>query len=192
MTRLDRVLELVRSEVPGLRIVDKSTVWWMRAAGRILRPMIPDFESRYTTVIGDTVYLPQPMDSMPPDALASTLLHELIHQRDQAAWGVLFYLSYGLTPLPLGRSHRAHWERRAYAVDLMLAHHIGGEPHLRRVEARICHLFSGAGYGWMWAGEGAAEAFLAPVVEPILAGTLQRVDPYDRILRAWVGPTSTG
>ena len=187
MKRLDRVLKLVRSEVPGLRVLDKSEVWWMRAAGRILRPVIPAFEKSYTTVIGDTVYLPCPKEEFPPDALAATLLHELVHQLDQAQWGALFYLSYGLTPLPVWRSHRAHWERRAYAVDLMIAHHVGGDAHLRRVEHRLRELFGGPGYGWMWGGRSAAASFLEPVVSRVRAGTLQQVDPYDRILSAWTG-----
>ena len=146
------MLDLVRSHVPDLRIVHKRDVWWMRAAGALLRPVIPDFESRYTTVIGNTVYLPCPLAEFPREALAATLAHELVHQLDQAEHGLFFYVSYALTPLPVWRTHRAHWERRGYAVDLMLAHHLGGDRHLKAAEKRLRDLFAGPGYLWMWGG----------------------------------------
>ena len=187
---LDRILALVRTHVPQLRIVQKREVWWMRAAGRALRPIVPDFETRYTTVIGSTVYLPRPLGDFPRDALAATLAHELVHQLDQQRWGPLFYVSYGVTPLPVWRTHRAYWERRAYAVDLMLAHHTGGERHLARVEARLGELFAGSGYVWMWGGRAAAQAYLAPLTDQIRRGILQQADPYDAILAAWTGRSS--
>ncbi|MEZ4323348.1 MAG: hypothetical protein R3F61_38140 [Myxococcota bacterium] len=192
MDRLDRILALVRTHVPDTRIVQKRDVWWMRAVGRVLRPLIPDFETRYTTVIGNTVYLPCPLADFPRDALAATLAHELVHQLDQREWGVWFYLSYGLTPLPLWRTHRAHWERRAYAVDLMLARQIGGDARVSLVAARLRELFGGPGYGWMWGGRAAAEAYLAPVVERVRSGELQQEAPYAEILEAWEGPVRPG
>jgi hypothetical protein len=185
--RLDRMLGLVRSRVPALRIVQKRDVWWMRVAGRLLRPIVPAFETRYTTVIGSTVYLPRPLGDFPRDALAATLAHELVHQLDQQRWGIVFYVSYAVTPLPLWRTHRAYWERRAYAVDLMLAHHTGGDRQLERVEARLAELFGGAGYLWMWGGRDAAARYLHPVTEQVRRGSLQQSAPYDAILSAWRG-----
>lgn len=187
MDRLDRVLALVREHVPNLRIVPKSEVWWMRAAGRALAPVIPDFSTRYTTVVGDTVYLPCAAEGFARDALAATLAHELVHQLDQQRTGLWFYVSYAAFPLPVWRTDRAHWERRAYAVDLMIAHWHGGDAHLARIEARLRELFAGPAYLWMWGGEEAAADYLAPVVAAIRAGTLQQQAPYDRILAAWRG-----
>ncbi len=185
--RLDRMLGLVRTHVPDLRIVQKRDVWWMRLAGVVLRPVVPDFESRYTTVIGSTVYLPRPLGDFPRDVLAATLAHELVHQLDQQRTGLAFYVSYALTPLPVWRTHRAYWERRAYGVDLMLAHHIGGEKQLKLVEARLAVLFGGSGYLWMWGGREAAAQYLAPIADQVRRGILQQSEPYDRILEAWRG-----
>lgn len=185
--RLDRMIALVRRDVPDLRLVDKRTVPWMRALGGLLRPVVPDFGDRMTTVIGPTVYLPRAPEELDPDALAALLAHEYVHQLDQGEHGAMFYLTYGLTPLPLFRTHRAHWERRAYAVDLMLAHEIGGDARLALVEARLRTVFGGVTYGWMWGGRQAAATFLKPVADAIRAGELQQEAPYDRILATWRG-----
>jgi hypothetical protein len=186
MDRLDRILVLVRSHVPALRLVNKADVPWMRVVGRVVAPVMPDFSTQFTTVLGDTVYLPRALEDFPRDKLAATLAHELVHQLDQRRWGAMFYVSYGLL-LPSLRSTRAHWERRAYVVDLMLARERGGEPEQARVLEWLVDLFSGASYGWMWAGRDAARAFLLPVETALAEGTLQREEPYASILAAWRG-----
>lgn len=184
------MLALVRSHRPGLKIVDKRSVPWMRALGLALRPAVPDFMSSFTVVIGDVVYLAGDPAHFPRDRLAHILCHELIHQLDQAEHGPGFYLSYALLPVPVLRTRRAHWERRAYAVDLMLAHHDGGEPALQRTLQRCVALFSGPAYGWMWAGEQAAEAYLEEIAAQVRSGALATHEPYRQILEAWRGPSS--
>src|SRR5262249_5844475 len=108
MDRLDRILALVRRHRPNLRLVDKHD----GPAWRALRRVAPGLYG-FTTVIGDTVYLTAPPDEIERDDLAATLAHELVHQLDQAEHGLGFYASYGVWPLPFGRTARAHWERRA-------------------------------------------------------------------------------
>lgn len=186
MDRLDRMLALVRREIPDLRLVDKHDSALMRAVGAVIRPFNPDFTDGYTTVIGATVYLPRPVDRIPRDGLAATLAHELVHQLDQRDHPLWFYVSYGVA-LPVGRTMRAHWERRGYAVDLMLAHERGGDSGLDRKAAWVADLFAGPSYGWMWAGKAAARAYLAPVVAGVRAGTVQAAEPYRGILAAWRG-----
>ncbi len=188
--RLSRILTLVRTHVPELRLIDKHEVRWMRWVGGALRPLVPEFSTRYTTVLGSTVFLPRPPERIPPDVLSSTLAHELVHQLDQRRWGVLFYLSYGFL-LPLGRTMRAHWERRAYAVDLLLAWERGGEEELQRITDLLVELFAGRSYLWMWMGRGAARAYLAPVVEGVRSGRLAAEEPYRSILAAWHGDDDT-
>ncbi len=185
--RLERMLETIRADFPNLRLVEKRTVPWMRVAARVLYPLMPGFETHVTTVIGSTVYLPGPPSSMDPNALAAILAHEYVHQLDQRDHGTLFYLSYGLTPLPCWRTHRAWWERRAYAVDMMLAHQEGGDAALAALESRLRALFAGPAYGWMWGGRSAAASFLRSTAQSVREGRLQRHPPYDRILAAWTG-----
>jgi hypothetical protein len=184
--RLDRILALARAHRPGLRLVDKADSAWMRVAAVGMRPFMPTFLTQVTTVIGDTVYTPGPPETIPRALLARILAHELVHQLDQAERPVWFYVSYGLV-LPTWRTWRAHWERRAYGVDLMLAWEEGGEGALGRSLARIEGLFAGPAYGWMWGGRRAARAYLAPVAEAVRRGALQQTEPYRSVLEAWRG-----
>ena len=187
MDRLDRILNVCREHVPGIRLVYKAEVPWMRLVGKLARPFSPDFDTRFTTVVGDTVYLPCPVDEFPRDALAATLAHELIHQQDQRRWGLLFYVSYGAA-MPVGRTYRAYWERRAYAVDLLLAHERGGPMEVLRVADILATVFAGSAYLWMWAGARSAREYLQPIVDRVLDGSLELEDPYREILAAWRGP----
>ena len=158
----------------------------MRVAALLVWPFMPTFLTEVTTVIGDTVYTPGPPGAIPRPRLARILAHELVHQLDQAERPLWFYVSYAFI-LPTGRTWRAHWERRAYTVDLLLAWDSGGEQALDRSAARIVGLFAGPAYGWMWAGRRAAEAYLQPMVAGVRDGTLATQEPYRSILTAWRG-----
>ncbi len=184
--KLDRMMALVRQHVPDLRLVHRAEVGWMRGVSSVVRVINPQFD-RFTVVLGSTVYLPRPVAEIDRDGLAGTLAHELVHQLDQARWGPLFYASYALA-LPAGRTWRAHWERRAYAVDLLLARERGGEQAVRRKADWLAGLFAGSGYFFMWTGRQAAATFLQPAVDDVLARRLDDLAPYDAILAAWRGP----
>ncbi len=191
MDRLDRMLALARKHVPNLRLKCKEDVPWMRALGVVLWPINPGFCSTYTTVVGTTIYLPVPEERIPRDQLTRTLAHELVHQLDMARYGVAFYVSYLVGPPgPVGRTRRAHWERRAYAVDLLLALEEGGPERVERLVTHLIPLFSGSAYGWMWAGKASAKAYLRPTVSGVLDGTLAQEEPYSAILSAWRGGRS--
>ena len=184
MDRLDRVLALVRARVPRLQIVHKREVGWMRAVGRLLRPINPAFEEHFTVVIGATIYLHTAPDQIDRDELAAILAHELVHQLDQQRWGPIFYLSYALL-LPVGRTARAFWERRAYAVDLLIARERGGPGGVHQRGRIIAHYFTGGSYLWMWPGWRAANRFLAPTIQAVIDEGLDDVEPYRSILAAW-------
>lgn len=157
----------------------------MRALAVLARPLMPDFLHGYTTVIGSTVYLPDLPHRIPRDVLARVLCHELVHQLDQRRFGPLFYLTYAIPPV--GRTVRAVWERRGYTVDLLVARELGGERGLTMATERLVTVFSGPGYGWMWAGRDAARAFLAPAVDAVASRSVDREAPYDEIIAAWRG-----
>ena len=186
MDALERILALMREERPNLQLVCKADSPLMRATAVLVYPLTPDFADGFVTVLGDVIYLPRPQEEMSRTGLAAILAHEFVHQLDMATYGPLFYASYALV-LPTGRTCRAWWERRAYAVDLMLAHEEGGPVGVERALEWIVPLFSGPSYGFMWAGRAAARRYLDEVARPVLEGTLQRQQPYQRILSAWAG-----
>ncbi|MFT7519595.1 MAG: hypothetical protein ACI9MC_001737, partial [Kiritimatiellia bacterium] len=121
---------------------------------------------------------------------ARTLAHELVHQLDQARWGPLFYASYVL--LPVGRTARAEWERRAYAVDMMLTWDQGGEPALSMLLLRLTEIFAGPSYGFMWVGRRSARRYLDQTAASVRDGSLVELEPYASILAAWRGSDSEG
>lgn len=184
--RLDRMLHLVRHHRPGVRLVDRNTVPWMKLPGDLIKPVVGDLNQRFTTVLGNTVYLPGPVERFDRDRLAAILAHELVHQLDQRRVGSWFYVSYVLLA-PAGRTRRAHWERRAYAVDLLLAFEMGGEPAVQATLERLVPIFAGASYAFMWVGAQAARDYLQPVVDTVLDGSLAERFPYRDILAAWRG-----
>lgn len=184
------MLALVRRHRPRLRLRDRHQVPWLRWPGALVGLIVPRFNERFTTVIGDGVYLPGPPDAIPRDQLAAVLAHELVHQLDQQRWGALFYLSYAALP-PIGRTARAAWERRAYAVDLLLAHERGGAAGVARLHDRLASLFAGPAYGFMWVGRAAAWRYLEPIAREVLDGTLATREPYASILTAWRGESFT-
>ena len=49
-----------------------------------------------------------------------TLLHEMVHVRDQHSWSLLFFISYFI--LPIGPSLKSIWEWRAYKESLRAYH----------------------------------------------------------------------
>ncbi len=188
MDRLDRMLALIRARVPELKIVHKADSRLMGIIAIALWPITPDFSTRFTTVLGKTVYIPRPMEEFPRDHLARVLAHEFVHQLDMMEHGAWFYGSYLVAPLPVVRTQRAIWERRAYGVDLLLAYDLGGEPELQRYLQYLIETFSGPSYAWMWAGTESARQFLEPLCEEVRSGELQKGEPYASIYRAWCEP----
>lgn len=180
------MVALVRRHRPRLRLVDRHRVGWLRAIGWLVRPVAPDLDERFTTVIGDAVYLPCPVASIDRDRLAAILAHELVHQLDQARYGVWFYVSYAAF-LPVFRTQRAGWERRAYLVDLLIAYERFGEPGVQRTLEQLVGLFAGPAYGFMWVGRAAARRYLAPTVAEVLDGSAVERQPYCEIVAAWRG-----
>jgi hypothetical protein len=185
MDRLDRMLALARTHVPRVRFANKADSALMRGVAVLVRPLNAEFATRYVTVVGDTVWLPRPVEAWPRDELAAILGHELVHMLDQQRYGLAFYASYSFPPA--GRTTRAHWERRGYTVDLLLARERGGAAAVHQLAARLARLFAGPDYGYMWAGEAAAAAFLRPAVNGVLMGWTDAEAPFDAILASWRG-----
>ncbi|MBN2799320.1 MAG: hypothetical protein JXX28_09260 [Deltaproteobacteria bacterium] len=186
MGRAEHMLHQAARHGAPLRLGYKLEHRWTRLVGRLLRPILPEFMDRTATVVGGVIYLPLRRGALPDDLIARVVAHEWVHRRDMLAFGPLFYLSYALL-LPVGWTARAHWERRAYAVELMLAWEEGGEQRLAATEAELVTFFAGSSYLWMCPGRRRAQRCLAPVSQQIRAGTLQETIPYRHILAAWRG-----
>jgi hypothetical protein len=126
-----------------VRLVPKRSSRLMRAAALALRALgLRDFQERYWTTIGRTIYYPACVCD--PLAHRDVLAHELVHVRQWQRWGVLLWISYLLLPLPFGLSwFRWRWEREAYLVQIERA-----TDREREIERVVTALWSG--YGWPW------------------------------------------
>jgi hypothetical protein len=104
-----------------VRLVAKRDSRLMDVLAWLLRPLgARDFLSHFWTTIGRTIYYPTRVAD--PFAHPDVLEHELVHVRQWQRWGVLFWISYVLLPLPFGLAwFRFRWEREAYLVQLARA-----------------------------------------------------------------------
>lgn len=95
--------------------------------------------------LGRTVWMDA--DLIETDRGAPVLRHEAVHVRDQARWGVLFFVSYFV--LPIGPSVRALWEARAYRETLRYI--ATNSPWQRDWAVEwVSSRFTGPSYGFMF------------------------------------------
>lgn len=146
MNRFEQLLkELNKLHPIKIRFKDESPL--MQVINLFVMGFCPTFLSEYTTVIGSTIYFPnRHFIEAKPESAMRILAHESVHVMDMNKWSpVLFSISY-LFPqifavgvfsfpwlgwwalgfllflLPIPAPFRAHFEARAYAIDVLTAH----------------------------------------------------------------------
>ena len=142
-------MERMGEEFPGFRVRFKDQAWHQRALGQGLKVVgARRYLTHFVTVFGNTVWWPtEAQFRRDPRHAAAVLLHERVHLSDRRRLGVLFDASY-VAAGPAVWTMRAHWERRAYAVDIVRLTRLG-----RPVEWTcewLRPLFSSVEYGFMW------------------------------------------
>ena len=158
MDRYGALVQALRAELPGFRIVRKDTSRLHRAIhyglvvvtfGR-MRSYLDSFQ----TTIGRTVFVTADWDDWEADRRYVTLRHEAVHLRQFRRWTLpVMAILYVLVPLPLGLAYcRARFERAAYAESIRAAAEVWGADYPRRPEYRksVIDQFTGPSYGWMW------------------------------------------
>lgn len=158
MSRYDALVEALRAEVPGFRIVRKDRSPLHRAIHYALIGVtfgaMRSYLDSYQTTIGRTIYVTSDWDEIPEDARYCTLRHEAVHLRQfrRLTLPVMAVL-YVLLPLPMGLAYfRARFEMEAYAETIRAEAEVFGADYPRRQDrrTRIVEQFVGASYGWMW------------------------------------------
>jgi hypothetical protein len=156
--RSEAFLDDLRREFPGLRIVDKTDSDFCRAIDAALRVVTfgaqSAFTTKYTTVLGRTIYLPSAWPERSDLDRYVTLRHEAIHLRQFERYGTLGMALLYLFPIfPLGLAlGRARIEWEAYAETLRATAEVRGieaaaDPALHE---HIVRQFTSGAYGWMW------------------------------------------
>jgi len=165
--RLSALIDEIRSEFPGFRIVKKSDSALQRAIHGALAVVTLGAQRRYLdgyqTTIGRTVYVTSDWEERSAAERYVTLRHERIHLRQFARYGlVAMALFYVLLPLPVGLAwFRARLEWEAYAESIRAEAELHGraaaaEPRFRE---RIVSQFTSGSYGWMWPFRRAVESW---------------------------------
>lgn len=155
---LQKLLEEIRAEFPGFKIVPKAHSLFMRVVGVVLWVLTfgaqRSFMVEYTTVIRYTVYTPEAWERWPDHLKESLLRHERVHMRQCRRYTFpLYTLLYLFVPLPLGLAYyRAKFEKEAYAETMRLAYQRYGQAilHSKTYRQNILRQFTTGKYGWMW------------------------------------------
>lgn len=158
MEQSERFLAELKREFPAFRIVPKRGDPLSLVIDVALRLVTLNgqrhYLTRYHTVIGDTLYVPETWDALPDPDRVILLRHERVHLRQRRRYGAALMTFLYLVPfLPLGLAYgRARIEWEAYEETLRATAELCGfpaaaDPALRE---RIVSRFTGPDYGWMW------------------------------------------
>lgn len=156
--RYDTLVEALRTEIPGFRVVRKDTSTFHRAIHYALVGItfgqMRSYLDSFQTTIGKTVYVTSDWDEWTPDERYVTLRHEAVHLRQFKRFTLpVMAVLYVLLPLPMGLAYfRARFEMEAYAETVRAAAEVYGTAYARGDEHRkyVIDQFVGASYGWMW------------------------------------------
>jgi hypothetical protein len=154
----ERFIEDIIAEFPRFRIVPKAGSGLSKAIDVALRAVTfggqRHYMTRYHTVIGDTLYVPESWDGMSDVDRVILLRHERVHLRQRRRYGFFgMALLYLLPLLPLGLAYgRARLEWEAYEETIRATAEHYGLSSLRSTGLRdhLVARFTGPDYGWMW------------------------------------------
>jgi hypothetical protein len=157
-SRYHALLDEIRDEFPGFRLIPKDRSLLQRSIGAALAVLTlggaRHYVDGFVTTIGQRVYVTPGWDRRPPEERYVTLRHERIHLRQFRRWGALpLALGYLLLPLPAGLAWvRMRLEREAYAETVRAAAEVHGYAHVcsAAFRAHVIAMFTSAAYAWMW------------------------------------------
>lgn len=154
----ERFVGDLKAEFPAFRIRSKQDDRLSKLIDLALRIVTfggqRHYLTKYHTVIGDTLYVPETWESMADLDRVILLRHERVHLRQRRRYGgALMAFLYLIPFLPLGLAYgRARIEWEAYVETLRATLELRGETaaRSRELRERIVTCFTGPDYGWMW------------------------------------------
>jgi hypothetical protein len=170
--RYEQLLEEIREEFPGFRLVRKTDAWTQKAIHGLLRVLTFGAQSayldHYQTTIRRTVYVTADWETTSYAQRYITMRHEREHLRQFRRYGLpLMALLYIFGPLPVGLSwFRAHFEKQGYAESIRAAAEVHGIDYVRDPAYReyVVKQFVSGSYGWMWPFRRSVETWYDSVV----------------------------
>lgn len=173
----ERFLSDLKAEFPSFCIKPKRGDALSRAIDLALRVVTLGgqryYLTRYHTVIGDTLYVPETWEELSDLERVILLRHERVHLRQRRRYGGPLMTFLYLVPfLPLGLAYgRARIEWEAYTETLRATAELRGPAALKDAQLRehIVRRFIGPDYGWMWPFRSVVEGWYDRVVTELLA-----------------------
>jgi hypothetical protein len=173
----ERFVADLKAEFPDFRITPKRGDRLSQAIDLALRIVTlggqRHYLTRYHTVIGDTLYVPETWEQLADLDRVILLRHERVHLRQRRRYGgPLMTFLYLIPFLPLGLAYgRARIEWEAYTETLRATAELRGLEALgsRELRAQIVGRFTGPDYGWMWPFRSMVEGWYDRVVGELQA-----------------------
>lgn len=168
-------MDEMRREFPSFRVVPKRGDALSRLIDVALRIVTlggqRHYLTRYHTVIGDTLYVPDTWATLADLDRVILLRHERVHLRQRRRYGgPLMTFLYLIPFLPLGLAYgRARIEWEAYTETLRATAELCGPAALgnRELRDQIVRRFTGPDYGWMWPFRSTVEGWYDQVVREL-------------------------
>ncbi|HYP87032.1 MAG TPA: hypothetical protein VEQ59_02750 [Polyangiaceae bacterium] len=172
----ERFVDELKTEFPAFCIRPKQGDRLSQAIDVALRIVTlggqRHYLTRYHTVIGDTLYVPETWAGLSDLDRVILLRHERVHLRQRRRYGGALMAFIYLVPfLPLGLAYgRARIEWEAYTETLRATAELRGLDALQSPELRehIVKRFVGPDYGWMWPFRSVVEGWYDRVVRQLL------------------------
>lgn len=167
----------LKAEFPNFRIIPKRGNALSRLIDIALRLVTlggqRHYLTRYHTVIGDTLYVPETWADLGDLDRVILLRHERVHLRQRRRYGgALMTFLYLIPFFPLGLAYgRARIEWEAYTETLRATAELRGRAAVQSAElrAQIVGRFTGPDYGWMWPFRSVVEGWYDRVVTELQA-----------------------
>jgi len=169
------MIESMEREFPGFRIVYKRDDTLSFLIDRALRLITwgsqSEYLTRYHTVIGNTLYVPEAWDDTSYRSRLITLRHERVHLRQRKRYGDLgMAFLYAIPFFPLGLAYgRARIEWEAYTETIRATWELEGPDAARSpaLRSHIVRQFVSGAYGWMWPFPATIEKWYERVLEDL-------------------------
>lgn len=156
MTRTEPLLNAIRAEFPDFTIREKRTSLLQRGIHVALLVLTlggqRTYLTRYHTVLGSTLWVPDAWHEMSDTERYILLRHERVHLRQRARMGDAWMaLVYAFPFFPIGLAYgRARIEWEAYVETLRATAEVHGLDAAARLRPSLIARFTGPDYGWMW------------------------------------------
>ncbi len=158
MSKTSDLLDEIKAEFPRFRVVEKRLDRFSHLVDRALRVVTfggqTEYLTRYHTVIGQTLYVPEAWDDEGDLERVCVLRHERVHLRQGRRYGAVgMALLYLLPIFPVGLAYgRARIEWEAYEETLRATAELFGLEAARRpgLRTHVVSQFTSGAYGYMW------------------------------------------